>query len=78
MLVAFSATVGVLSVSALLLIKETLFLLSVHREDSSTTVSLVHQIVWSQPPTKQGMTNICVSPEYLTFLLEDGRSWFVA
>ena len=78
MLFAFSATVGVLSVSALLLIEETLLLLSVYRQDLSTVVTPSYQIVSSQPPIKQGMTNICVSPECLTFLLNDGRSWFVA
>ena len=64
MLVAFSAAVGVLSVLALLLITETVFLLSVYRQASSTTVTPGYQIVSSQPQTKQRMTNICVSPEY--------------
>ena len=78
MLVSFYATVGVLSGLALLLIKETVFLLSVYRQDLSTVVTPSYQIVSSQTPIKQGMTNICVSPECLTFLLNDGRSWFVA
>ena len=62
MLFTFSATVGVLSVSALLLIEETLLLLSVYRQDLSTVVTPSYQIVSSQPPIKQGMTIICVSP----------------